>query len=143
MSVTTVEELDLLWYQSSSLSMFTNCHHLPRCEWTWLPRLVFPARVLDNLIICRHFIKVMSESVGKALEMVGWPEASGTVKFVLMFDKFFHSLNVGDFHSSQYHRKPFQAPYYSSNDFRLTVSAFLNYKHVHVIYIYFSLVAGN
>ena len=65
----------------------------------------------------------MSESVGKAFELVGGPEASGTVKFVLMFDKFFDSLNVGDFLSSQYHRKSYQAPYYSANDFRLMVSA--------------------
>ena len=62
-------------------------------------------------------IQVMSESVEKALEMVGGPEASGTVKFVSMFDKFFDSLNVGDFHSSQYHRKPYQATYYSASDF--------------------------
>ena len=43
-----------------------------------------------------------------------------------MFDKFFDALNVGDFVSSKHHRKPFQAPYVSKDDFRLDVS---DYKH--------------
>ena len=54
--------------------------------------------------------------------LVGGPEAQETAKFVLLFDKFFDALNVGDFYSGQYHRKPFQAPYYSETDFRLAVS---------------------
>lgn len=61
-------------------------------------------------------------SVGKALELVGGPEAQQTAAFVLKFDKFFDALNVGDFHSGRFQRKPFQAPYYSAEDFRLTVS---------------------
>ena len=64
----------------------------------------------------------MSESVGKALKLVGGKEASATAEFVLMFDRFFDALNVGDFTSSQYQRKPFKAPYYSATDFRLAVS---------------------
>ena len=60
--------------------------------------------------------------MGKALQLTGGPEAQETAKFVLMFDKFFDALNVGDFVSSKHHRKPFQAPYVSKDDFRLDVS---------------------
>ena len=56
------------------------------------------------------------------MQLVGGPEAQETAKFVLLFDKFFDALNVGDFHSGRHHRKPFQRPYYSENDFRLAVS---------------------
>ena len=45
--------------------------------------------------------QVLSESVGKAVMLVGGPEAQETAKFVLMFDKFFDALNVGDFYSGQ------------------------------------------
>ena len=67
-------------------------------------------------------MQVLSESVGKALQLMGGPEVQETARFILMFDKFFDALNVGDFKSSKYHRKPFQAPYVSNDDFRLDVS---------------------
>lgn len=66
-------------------------------------------------------MQVLSESVSKALQMTGGPEVQETAKFVLMFDKFFDALNVGNFSSGRHHRKPFQAPYYSETDFRLAV----------------------
>ena len=67
-------------------------------------------------------VQVLSESVGKALQLTGGPEVQETAKFVLMFDKFFDALNVGDFNSGWHKRKPFQTPYYSEKDFRLAVS---------------------
>ena len=48
--------------------------------------------------------------MGKALPLTGGPDTQETVKFVLMFNKFFDALNVGDFVSSKHHRKPFQLP---------------------------------
>ena len=62
-------------------------------------------------------MQVLSKSVSKALQMTGGPEVQKIAKFVLMFDKFFDTLNVGNFSSGRHHRKPFQAPYYSETDF--------------------------
>ena len=42
-------------------------------------------------------------------------------KFVLMFDRFFDVLNVTNFNNWVRTRKPFQRPYNSGNDERLTV----------------------
>ena len=39
-------------------------------------------------------IKVLSESVSKAVELIGGVEAAETTKFLIMFDKFFDCLNV-------------------------------------------------
>ena len=44
-----------------------------------------------------------------------------TIKFVSYFDKFFDSLNVANLHVGKHKRKPFQLPYTSSSDTRLTV----------------------
>ena len=70
-------------------------------------------------------LQVLSESVGKALTLVGGPEAQETAKFVLMFDRFFDALNVAHFYDDEHKRKPFQAPYYSESDSRLTVSGIM------------------
>lgn len=72
---------------------------------------------------------VLSESVGKALQLVGGPDAQETAAFVLMFEKFFDALNVGDFHSGKHYQKPFQSPYYSASDFRLNVSVRHTYMY--------------
>ena len=64
---------------------------------------------------------MLSESVGKALQMNGGPEAQETATFVLLFDKFFDALNVGDFQSGRRLRKPFRVPYASEDDIRLSV----------------------
>lgn len=65
---------------------------------------------------------MLSDTVSKALQLVGGPEAQETARFVSTFDKFFDALNVGNFRNGIYHRKRFQNPYYSESDFRLTVS---------------------
>ena len=67
----------------------------------------------------------MSQSIEHSRRSVGGREAKETAKFVLMFDKFFDALNVRNFCGGIYHRKPFQSPYYSETDFRLTVSTLL------------------
>ena len=43
------------------------------------------------------FLKVLSESVSKALTLVGGEETSETAKFTSMLDKFFDALNVTNF----------------------------------------------
>ena len=89
-------------------------------------------------------MQVLSESVGKALQLTGGPDAQETARFVLMFDKFFDALNVGDFKSSKHHRKPFQAPYVSNDDFRLDVSVTCTiyiYTHCNTMSYIFSILA--
>lgn len=71
---------------------------------------------LRNIIV-----QVLSQSVGKAIQLTGGREAQETSRFVIVFDKFFDALNVGNFTSGKHHRKPFQAPYVSEDDFRLEV----------------------
>ena len=66
-------------------------------------------------------MQVLSESVGKAIQLTGGPEAQETSRFVLMFDKFFDALNVGNFTIGHHRRKPFQTPYVSEDDSRLKV----------------------
>lgn len=67
-------------------------------------------------------VQVLSESVSKALMLTGSPEVQGTATFVLMFDKFFDMMNVGNFTNGTRYRKPFKHPYRSSDDVRFSVS---------------------
>lgn len=60
--------------------------------------------------------------MSKALKLVGGSQAEETVKFTSNVDKFFDALNVTNFVNGKKKRKPFQDPYRSSTDFRLTVS---------------------
>ena len=54
---------------------------------------------------------------------------SETVKFTIMFDRFFDCLNVNNFTTGKHKRKPFQNPYRSPDDFRLKVC--LHAKNMH------------
>jgi len=72
------------------------------------------------------YIQVLSETVCKALQLTGGPEAAETVRFISMFDKFFDCVNVANFTSGRFKRKIFQQPYRSRDDFRLKV-----HTHVH------------
>lgn len=67
-------------------------------------------------------IKVLSETVSKALKLTGGKEAYETAYFIEKIDKFFDSLNVSSYTAGKLHRKPFQQPYRSGDDFRLSVS---------------------
>ena len=64
---------------------------------------------------------MLNETLAEALQMTGGEEASETVRFILLMDRFFDCLNVNNFHSGKCKRKPFQDPYTSCNDFRLKV----------------------
>ena len=66
--------------------------------------------------------QVLSESVSKALLLTGGPDATETVKFVDIFDKFFDCLNVSNFINGTRTRKAFCNPYRNSDDIRLKVS---------------------
>ena len=68
------------------------------------------------------FLKVLSESVSKALTLVGDEETSETARFTSMLDKFFDALNVTNFTNGKHKRKTFQDPYRSAKDFRLVVN---------------------
>lgn len=82
---------------------------------------------------------MLSESVGKALQLTDGPDVEETAKFVLMFDKFFDCLNVTNFTNAARKRKPFLEPYTSAEDVRLKVAnahfillcAILLLLHVH------------
>lgn len=66
-------------------------------------------------------LQVLSESVSKALMLIGGEEAQETAKFVGMFDKFFDCLNVNSFVKGKHSRKSFQNTYRSPKDFCLKV----------------------
>ena len=67
-------------------------------------------------------MQVISESVGKALQLTRITEMQGTAEFVLMFDKFFDLLNVSNFTNGTRYNKEFQHPYRHKEDKRLNVS---------------------
>ena len=69
-----------------------------------------------------HITQVLSESVSKALKLTNETGAEETSKFIEYMDKFFDTLNVSNFTSGKTSRKPFQNPYRSDADFRITVS---------------------
>ena len=64
---------------------------------------------------------MLSESVSKALKLLGGEEASETSKFVEMMDKFFDCLNVHNYTHGLHARKQFQMPYISTKDKRIKV----------------------
>jgi len=68
-------------------------------------------------------VEVLSDTVSKALKLTGGRDAFETAYFVEKMDRFFDCLNVSSYFAGKRHRKPFQQPYQSSNDFRLSVSA--------------------
>ena len=70
-------------------------------------------------------MQVLRETISKALQLTGGPEATETVRFISMFDKFFDCVNVVNFTSGRFKRKVFQQTYQSGEDFRLKV-----YLHV-------------
>ena len=73
-------------------------------------------------------MQVLSETISKALQLTGGPEATETVRFISMFDKFFDCVNVANFTSGRFKRKVFQQPYQSGEDFRLKVLFTCNYS---------------
>ena len=55
---------------------------------------------------------MLSESVGKAIQLTGGNDAQETANFILLFHKFFDMLNVSNFTK----KKPFQYPYHTGDD---------------------------
>eukprot|EP00731_Ephydatia_muelleri_P024203 Em0016g474a len=64
-------------------------------------------------------LKVLSESVSKAVVLVCGDVATETAKFLGMADKLFDTLNVHNYSHGATARKPFQKPFTSSDDWRL------------------------
>ena len=71
----------------------------------------------------------LSESVFKALQTFGPPEASATALYCHMFDRFFDCMNVRNSREAIIKIKPFLKPYGSINDERFTwlTGKFLKY----------------
>ena len=64
-------------------------------------------------------------------------EASETVRFIEMFDKFFDAVNVSNFNSGKHSRKCFKDPYRSGTDFRLKAScAQILATYTHAVFNY-------
>ena len=57
------------------------------------------------------YVQVLSESVSKALKLVGGDKIHETARFAGMFDKFFDTMNVTNFKNGRVKRKPFQDPF--------------------------------
>ena len=70
--------------------------------------------------------QVLSQSVSKALLLTKKTELEESAHFASIFDKFFDSMNVGNFTNGKYKRKVFQQPYRSGTDFRLKVLGILH-----------------
>lgn len=64
--------------------------------------------------------QVLSNTVAKAHTMDNHSR-SATAEFVDMIDKFFDCHNVGNYTDGKFHRKCFQQPYRSPDDFRFKV----------------------
>ena len=58
-----------------------------------------------------------------AMELMGDPEMTETIRFVCFFDRFFDCLNVSSLSEGRHSRKPDLYPYRSPNDKRFTVCA--------------------
>ena len=76
---------------------------------------------------------MLSESVVGALRKGSTEDTVETIRFVEMMDRFFDCLNVNNFSTSKEKIKPFQSPYTSAKDFRLTVcnTAFVYIFNLH------------
>lgn len=66
-------------------------------------------------------LKVLSNSVAKALKLTKKDEVAETVKFVEMFDKLFDCLNVSSLSAGKRKKSAFKSPYRAVDDFRVKV----------------------
>ena len=71
-----------------------------------------------------HSFQVLSASVAHAMELMGDPEMTETIRFVRFFDRFFDCLNVSSLSEGRQTRKTDLYPYRSPNDKRFTVSVY-------------------
>ena len=72
-------------------------------------------------LILSHPLQVLSASVAHAMELMGDPEMTETIRFVHFFDRFFDCLNVSSLSEGRHSRKPDLYPYRTPNDKRFTV----------------------
>ena len=77
---------------------------------------------------------MLSETVANALKYHGDASTTETERFVRTFDKFFDCLNVRNLQEHHHRRKPNLAPYSSSTDERLSVSAFKSFSQRFKVY---------
>ena len=85
-----------------------------------LPKLTYDHINLNSYSVMRvsFAAQVLSASVSAVLKSFGPPEAQGTAKLCEMVDGFFDCLNVRSLTEYKQKRKPFVAPYTSSDDER-------------------------
>ena len=65
---------------------------------------------------------MLSSSVAHAFEYFGDDDHTETIKFVMIFDRFFDCFNVRSLDEGVHKRKPDLRPYRDPNDSRLAVS---------------------
>ncbi len=109
---------DLALFLNYDLIIFIS-HHSRRCTGTHIH--------VYGILYAIHgyylsLYQVLSESVSKAMSLSKNPETAETVKFILIFDKFFDAMNVNNFKSGYRSRKAYRKPYQNSDDERLKVS---------------------
>ena len=75
---------------------------------------------LYNYFYFSCLYQVLSESVSRALSLIGGDEAEGIAIFVKMMDKFFDAMNIHNYVQGIHSCKEF--PYTSAEDFHLKVS---------------------
>ena len=74
-------------------------------------------------MILPHSLQVLSASVAHAMELMGDPEMTETIRFVCFFDRLFDWLNVSSLSEGRHLQKPDLYPYRTPNDKRFTVCA--------------------
>jgi len=72
--------------------------------------------------------------------LTGGGQAFETAYFIQKMDKFFDCFNVSSYTAGKKNRKPFQQPYRSANDFRLTVSTW--YSITQYVFIFHLVSKG-
>lgn len=59
--------------------------------------------------------------MSKAIQLTGGEAVKETVKFTMMFNKFFDCMNVSSLSLGKLKRDPFKSPYRTATDFRVKV----------------------
>ena len=82
-------------------------------------------------------LKVMSETVASALQMVDEENTRATRLFIRMIDMWFDALNVKNRLEGQLTRKDFRLPYTNSSDyrFRLHISCYKCFYIIRASYV--------
>ena len=62
---------------------------------------------------------MLSNTVGKAMQLMKIQEPEKTIEFIFMFDKLFDCLNVSSLSAGKHSRNALKVPHHSASDFRI------------------------